>query len=334
MRGFGALLAVMAMLAALTGCDRLGVKSPLDPSLPSASIGLRVDDGRLEIWTGAPCLGVTEVNLRFNRQRADEAELQLYTPTPESGGITPGAEVEHVIVGGPYPHFVVTKDLPPGFDWRAAETLEFAVGGPATAGREEVDLGPAVDGLIADSPKHPEAYWFPDFGWLTPDEVRAGDRHEFLTLCAPDPANEEQSRQLLFGVRADTEGALRIWTPATCRGVEAVIVTFQPGQADLVLEAKRGTKGQLEDLTLGGPYPDFDVTTALPSGFDWRTASSVMLRVDGDGGGWGVTTELAQVVADSATHPEDVYWFQGFGWLGPSDVDQQDPAAFHPICGT
>ena len=49
-------------------------------------------------------------------------------------------------------------------------------------------------------------------------------------------------------------------------------------------------------------------------------------------GGWGSTTQLAEVIKGSAEHPDDTYWFQGVGWLNPAQVKEQDAKTFLATC--
>ena len=66
----------LATVAALvSGCDPLG-----RPSLESA-FGARVLDGRLHVWTGAPCHDVIEFGLTFDDNKQDtRAELLMNAP--------------------------------------------------------------------------------------------------------------------------------------------------------------------------------------------------------------------------------------------------------------
>ncbi|MUL45433.1 hypothetical protein FZI85_07600 [Mycobacterium sp. CBMA293] len=45
-------------------------------------------------------------------------------------------------------------------------------------------------------------------------------------------------------------------------------------------------------------------------------------RADGDP--WTTATDLMPVIAESSQHASDTYWFQGFGWLSPSDIAGKD----------
>jgi hypothetical protein len=75
------------------------------------------------------------------------------------------------------------------------------------------------------------------------------------------------------------------------------------------------------------------VTKPLPPNFDWRAAEAVRISVDsGKTGGWGTTTQLAEVIKGSPEHPDDTYWFQGIGWLSPDEVAKQDGKTFLTTC--
>ncbi|OKH78945.1 hypothetical protein EB75_25670 [Mycobacterium sp. ST-F2] len=313
---------------AMCGCDPLG-----RPSL-SPEFGIRVTDGKLHIWTGSPCRGTTAIDLTFDREHSDSAALKLEaTRLPEVAQShkvppNPGTEVEYFTVGGPYPGFDVVQPLPPGFDWRTAETVSFRADGAPTAWGSTSKLAEA----IKESDRHPaDTYWFQGVGWLNPQDVGAQDGTTFLALCSRDPA---QGRHLprVFGVRV-TEGTLRIWPGRYCGLVGGVILTFQPGQADLVLAADPHRAVPFDSLRATGPYPGFDVVRELRSGFDWRTEKTVLLRVyRTDGDPWTTTTDLGPAVTESGRQPSDTYWFQGFGWLSPADVAGKDGTDLLTAC--
>lgn len=316
-----------ATLMALCACDPLG-----KPSLP-VQFGVRVTDGQLRLWTGSPCRGTTAVNVTFNMDRPDKAELKLEaTPLPEVVGSqkappNPGTEVEYFTVGGPYPGFGVVTQLPPGFDWRTADTVFIFPQAPHAFGATS-KLGEA----IKESDRHPaDTYWFEGFGWLNPQDIAAQDGTKFLTLCSRDPA---QGRRLprVFGARV-TDGTLRIWPGQYCGPVDNVMLTFQPGQADLVLAADPHQAIPFDSLTATGPYPGFAVVRPLPSGFDWRTQKTVLLRVyRSNGDPWTTTTDLGPAVTESGQHAPDTFWFQGFGWLSPADVAAKDGKELLTAC--
>ena len=135
-----------------------------------------------------------------------------------------------------------------------------------------------------------------------------------------------------FGARV-TDGQLRIWTGSRCFGVTRLALTFDADQADraeLVLTSPRGE--DVEQLTVGGPYPALGIAEPLPEGFDWHNAESMRLSVYGRSDGWGSTTNLADVVTGSQHHPADTYWFQDVGWLNAADVAAQDGKTFLATC--
>ncbi|WP_285032513.1 hypothetical protein [Mycolicibacterium sp. lyk4-40-TYG-92] len=321
------LSATFVTLMASSGCDPLG-----KPSLP-VQFGVRVTDGQLRLWTGSPCRGTTAVNVTFNMDRRDKAELKLEaTPLPAAAGShkappNPGSEVEYFTVGGPYPGFDVVTPLPAQFDWRTADTVFIFPQSPRAFGAAG-KLGEA----IKESDRHPhDTYWFEGIGWLNPADVAAQDGRKFLTLCSPDRA---QGRHLprVFGVRV-TDGTLRIWPGRFCGPVDDVILTFQPGQTDLVLAADSRNAVPFDALTATGPYPGFAVVRPLPGGFDWRTRKTVLLRVyRTNGEPWTTTTDLGPAVAESGRHAPDTYWFQGFGWLSPAEVADKDGKELLTAC--
>jgi len=140
-----------------------------------------------------------------------------------------------------------------------------------------------------------------------------------------------------FGARV-TDDKLRIWTGSPCVRTTRFDLTFDANQSDraqLTLTAPGGVDGagvEVEYLVLGGPYPGFDVTRALPAGFDWRKAETARIVINGPLAAWGSTTNIAEVVKGSAEHPEDTYWFQDVGWLNPAQVAEQDGKTFLATC--
>ena len=326
MRRLCALLAILVTTMSMTGCESFHGKSPFETSVPSGKFGLRVTDGQLRVWTGSPCSGTTQVDVDFG---SPGAQLHLNTPSDDAG-VTPGVEFEYLTVPGPYPGFQVKQALSPEFDWRTATLFSIGVYGPPVArGIGGLDFAPIATEIEQHSSEHPDdTYFFPDLGWLGPAEVAARDGTDFLTICTPDPAKDE-SVTATVGVRV-TDGTLRFWMGARCAFDAGVILTFQPGQADEVLQSTRLGPG-VERLTLGTPDPDFTVTHPLPTGFDWRTARSVLLRlVTSDGLVWSKSTDLSIPIRESDQHPADMYYFQGIGWVGPADVSA---ASVEPICG-
>jgi hypothetical protein len=316
-------LAIAAVGALVVACDRDSWKqtAPFAPSLRPA-FGVRVTDGELRIWTGSPCVAVTRLDLTFDPYQDDRAELVL---TPSHGR---APEVEHLVLGGPYPGLEVATPLPAGFTWRTAESMMFSVD------REQWSWGSTADiaEIIKGSAAHPEdTYWFQDVGWLNPAEVAAQDGKTFLTTCAPDPA-KLPSLPPVFGARV-TDGKLRIWAGGSCASTTGLRLVFDPSSAVLELGgAHEGSSVDFEYFTLGEPYPGLKVTQSLPEGFAWRTQETVVLSVYGRDSHVGLQTDLAAVITGSADHPDDTFWFQDVGWLNPARVAEQDGKTFLATC--
>jgi hypothetical protein len=174
----GVLVAVVvAVVAGCHGGNDWHPNAPFAPSLRPA-FGARVTDGKLQIWTGSRCTGVKRLALAFEPNRA---ELVL---TSE-----PGADVEHLTLGGQYPGMQVSHPLPDGFDWHNEESMRISIyGGPGGGG-----LGSSTDltEVIEGSEQHPvDTYWFQGVGWLDPADVAAKDGKTFLATCTPDPAKK------------------------------------------------------------------------------------------------------------------------------------------------
>ncbi|MCG7610125.1 MULTISPECIES: hypothetical protein [Mycobacterium] len=329
-RVLGSMLIALTLLLAICGCNPLG-KNPIAASVPVA-FGIRVTDGNLRIWTGLPCPGTTEVDVTFDQEQTDRAELKLAAPGPAAqpgAAPVPGVEVEHLTIGGPYSGFEVRSALPDGFDWRTAETVSlFTRGAPITWGADS-ELAEAEE----HSGEHPnDTYWFQGIGWLNPAEVAEQAGRTFISVCSPDPAKNHDLPRV-FGVRV-ADGSLRIWPGSHCDAVEHVIVTFQPEQADLVLSSSHPYSVRLDQLTIGSPLSDFNVTRPLPGGFDWSSAATVLLRVfqQTNTDPWTTPTDLSPARTESTQHPEDTYWFQGFGWLDPTEVSARDGKDFLTAC--
>lgn len=317
----------LALISALVlaGCGPLAPENPMEASLPMV-YGARVTDGKLKIWTGTPCAGTTSVRIGL-ASGAGDVETVMGTPT-YPGRLTPGVQVDQLTVGEVPPGMTVNEPLPAGFDWSDADTLRLNLGGPKRSPGGQVTLD--LETVKNESAQHdPDTYWFPEVGWLGPDQVAEQNGKTFLTLCTPDPTREELPA--LFGVRV-TDGRLQIWTGSPCTQVTGVILTFQPGQADLVLDSSDKFGEEFQYLTIGGPYPGFRTVHDLPADFDWRTADSVLLRLRFDGDFWTKTTQLASVTAESAQQPADAYFFEGVGWLRPVQVVERRGKDFHTAC--
>jgi hypothetical protein len=145
----------------------------------------------------------------------------------------------------------------------------------------------------------------------------------------PDP--EVASRPPVFGARV-TDGQLRLWTGTPCTDVTQVTVTFSPGSARLILKPASGRGPEVEYLTLDGPNAGLDATERLPDGFDWRTSETILLIVDAATGAGSTPTSVAEIVDGSAQHPDDTYYFQGFGWLDRNQVAEQNGKSLLTVC--
>lgn len=149
-------------------------------------------------------------------------------------------------------------------------------------------------------------------------------------LFGPDP--EATSLPPVFGARV-TDGTLHLWTGSPCRGVSRVVVNFSPGSARLTLEPPEGQRADIEFLTIGSPYPGLDVVEDIPAGFDWRTEQDVGLSVTSDPAGAGSTpVNLAEIVQNSAQHPEDTYYFQGIGWRNAAQIAEENGKSLLTVC--
>lgn len=167
--------AIVTLLAACHGEDNWRPEAPFAPSLRPA-FGARITDGKLHIWTGSPCVGVTRLAFTFE---PDRAELVLTAPTERP------ATVEHLTLGGPYPGLEVSQPLPAGFDWRKAESLRLSVYGGIDGWGSYTDITEVVNG----SSQHPnDTYLFQGVGWLNAAEVAVQDGETFIATCSPDPA--------------------------------------------------------------------------------------------------------------------------------------------------
>lgn len=174
-----------------------------------------------------------------------------------------------------------------------------------------------------------------------------------LTACDPFGQNQlAPSLPVAYGVRV-TDGKLRIWTGSPCLAATKVKLTFDTDhatRADLTLRTPLASQKinppagksrddigadpgvDVEYLTLGGPYSGFDVIDALPQGFDWRSAKTLLIYLDGPNASWGASGDLAEAMTESVRHPDDTYWFQGVGWLNPADVSARDGRDFLTLC--
>jgi hypothetical protein len=149
-------------------------------------------------------------------------------------------------------------------------------------------------------------------------------------LFGPDP--EATSLPPVFGARV-SDGTLHLWTGTPCRGVSRVVVNFSPGGARLILEPPVGQRADIEFVTIGGPYPGLDVVEELPAGFDWRTERDVGLSVTSDPAGAGSSpVDLAEIVQNSAQHPEGTFYFRGIGWRNAAQISQENRKSLLTVC--
>lgn len=171
-----ALLAAVGVLLTLTGCDDDKGWDP-PPGAPSLLPvwGARETDGKLKIWTGSPCTGITTISLGYNM---GGSELRLMSVRPD------GADVEYLTLGGPYPGFRVTESWPADTDWRRADQLVLQVDGKGVT----FGSGSRVSEIVDGSPDHPpDTFWFDGVGWLTSADVAAKDGKDFAAVCTPNP---------------------------------------------------------------------------------------------------------------------------------------------------
>lgn len=176
MRRAVALIGVFVSVAGLlSGCDDDGwnPEAQFAPSLRPA-FGARVTEGKLMIWTGAPCEQITQVALNF-----DSGTTELVLTAPENDPI----ELEYLTFGGPYPGLEVSEPPPMDFDWHTAKRLELLV--YPNAWGSSSDVAEVVKG----SAEHPaDTYWFQGVGWLNAAQVTEQNASTFLTPCTADPA--------------------------------------------------------------------------------------------------------------------------------------------------
>lgn len=158
----------------------------------------------------------------------------------------------------------------------------------------------------------------------TPDVVPGDDWHP------DDPA--APSLRPAFGLRV-TDGELLIWTGSPCKGVTRLAVTLDISkevQAETVFTAASGG-ATVERFTLGSVPTGMTLKEALPAGYSWATAKTVIMVVSGPPA-WGAETDLEEVRAGSGSHPADTYYFQKVGWMNPAQVAAQDGKTFLATC--
>jgi hypothetical protein len=169
------MLAALLAVLAVSGCDFFA-PDPEAASLPPV-FGARVTDGKLRLWTGTPCSGVSRVVVTFS---PDGARLVLEPPAGKS------ADVDFLTLDGPYPALDLVESMPDGFDWHTAKTVLMLVDSPQGTGSTPTDVAEIVDGS-ADHPDY--TYYFQGIGWLDAAQVAAENRKSLLTVCTADPNN-------------------------------------------------------------------------------------------------------------------------------------------------
>ncbi|KAA1420142.1 hypothetical protein FE697_018990 [Mumia zhuanghuii] len=132
----------------------------------------------------------------------------------------------------------------------------------------------------------------------------------------------------------DDGGALRIWTGTPCEGVTRVALTFAgPGDERARLVLRAPSPGvTVEHLDPAAPDAAFEPEESLPDGYDWRTADTISLVIDGAEPAWGSVVGVDQVVVESPDHPEDSFLFDDLGWKDPTAVDAENGTSFLTVC--
>lgn len=173
-----AMVVVAIVLGALKACDS-GSGGYVEP-VP-ALIAARADGERLEIWTGTPCEGVTEIVLVLDPGAPDPlARVEYVAREPQA--------LDRFDLGTPPEGFTARVPLPEGVSWRDAEDVSVTftlADGQRSAG---VDLNALAD--AADSAETgPDDYLLGD-QVRTDDEVLEGDGDDYALVCSPDPTAE------------------------------------------------------------------------------------------------------------------------------------------------
>ena len=112
--------------------------------------------------------------------------------------------------------------------------------------------------------------------------------------------------------------------PQNAAGERMMLPIVQKGIAEL-MNIMQTSNGQLNSI--GAKIRGLGDGTIR----SWRGMGGPV-RGGGEKGGWGSTTQLAEVIKGSAEHPDDTYWFQGVGWLNPAQVKEQDAKTFLATC--
>ena len=157
-----------------------------------------------------------------------------------------------------------------------------------------------------------------------------------VTACGTDEEGWDPDQRFApslrpaFGARV-TEGALQVWTGTECTALTRLSLIFDM-DATLTLVPADGQPMAFDRLTLGGPYPGMRVETALPQGFDWRSAETLTLTPDAGKGIFGANANLPEVISGSPDHPDDTYYFQDVGWLDAAGVADRNLTSFLATC--
>ena len=141
-----------AGVMALSGC----VAAPWSaPEQPRPAAGARVVDGRLELWLGASCPGVTAVHVT-----AKDSTGQQVASWEAEAADPGGAFVERIVVGGDNRELRADSS---SFNWNGAEVVDVEVG---TASRDRAASGYwTVKGLTEGG--GPDEWLVQDRGWVT-----------------------------------------------------------------------------------------------------------------------------------------------------------------------
>lgn len=159
----------------MTSCTPDPVRSKPTPE----QFGVRVTDGRLQMWAGRRCVDVYEVYTFFSREGQDPPQVKL-----ELLGDGP-TDFSMLTLGDPVPGLAVRTALPPGYDWRQAQRMTLGVRIDGVARGSNIETAEP----FTRSDRYPaDTFWFEGVGWLTPDQVARFDGSRFVDLCTTDPA--------------------------------------------------------------------------------------------------------------------------------------------------
>jgi hypothetical protein len=142
------------------------------------------------------------------------------------------------------------------------------------------------------------------------------------------------------GFRIDG-GVLKLWTGTPCAGVIGLTVVFDSGTEQSTRQVwtapKPGVLLERMDLLTDATASASDtagalrVQTPLPAGYDWTKAGSLVFYVNGPTS-YGATTDVAQLLRESAQHPSGQYLFGKSGWLDASGVQRGNTTSFLTVC--